>query len=405
MLLKMAFRNIFRHRRRSALTGMMMAGGFIIFSLSFGFVDGGYDMIIDMFTRDRTGHIQVHAEGYLEKPTLYTYIRNANDTASLIEDIPEVMAWTPRVYSSALAFNKKKTTALRLMGIDPAREPRVTRLKMKIGKGRFISSNPDAYEIALPEKTARILRLELGDSVALITQAADGSMANALFKVTGLIVDKNESYGASTAFTHIDTAREFLALQEGTHEMALLLTHHSKSRQVAAEINRTLEGSDLKAAPWEVVESQFYQAMQADLKGNWISLMVLTIIVGVGVLNTILMVILERRREYAILKAIGTRPGQIFRLIVLETIILALLSIIVGTMGGLAANGYFSVYGITYPEPIEWGGIVIQHMKASITLRTIWIPSLVILGTALVVSLWPAIRAARTVPVKALREG
>lgn len=405
MLLRIAFRNIFRHKRRSAITGLMMTGAFVLFSLSFGFVDGGYDMIIDMFTRDRTGHVQVHAEGYLDKPSLFKRIRDVEGLGTKLDAIEGILAWTPRVYGPALAFAAQKTTGLRLMGLDPERELRVTRLAGKLSSGRFLSSDSQEYEILLPETDARILKVGIGDEVALISQAADGSVANALFKVIGLISSNDSSYSRGVAFTHIDTARDFFYLGRSAHEISVLLLSHRASRQAAAEINRAIEGSGLSAAPWEVVEGQFYQAMQADLKGNWITLTVLTIIVAVGVLNTILMVILERRREYGVLKAIGTRPGQVFSLIVLETLILALISIAVGTVGGLAANAYFSKYGITYPEPIEWGGIMIQHMKARITPRTIWTPSLVILVTAFVVSLWPALRAARTVPVKALREG
>ena len=405
MLLKIAFRNIFRRKKRSVLTGMMMTGAFVLFSLSFAFVDGGYDMIIDMFTRDRTGHIQVHAEGYPDKRSLYKRINDVKGTGAIIEGAADVVAWSPRVYGPALAFAGQKTTALNLMGIDPVLEPGVTRMKQKVSKGGFISGDPMAYEIILPMKTARILNVGLGSEVALISQAADGSPATSLFTVTGLIDDNNSSYGDMTAFTHIDTARDFFVLGRGAHEIAVLLSNHWRSREAASSINRALEGTGLEASPWEIVESQFYQAMQADLKGNWISLAVLTVIVAVGVLNTILMVILERTREYGVLKAIGTSPSQIFRLIVLETMMMAVLSIIAGTIGGIAVNSYFAKYGITYPEPIEWGGMVIQHMKARITARTIWIPSLVIFSTALVVSIWPAFRAARIVPVKALREG
>ena len=404
MLLKIAYRNIFRHKRRSILTGMMMAGAFVLFSLSFGFVDGGYDMIIDMFTRDRTGHVQVHAEGYLDKRSLYKRINDIEGTGAVIEETGGIEAWAPRAYGPALAFAGQKTTALNLMGVDPVREPKVTRLKQKVGKGNFISGDPLAYEIILPMKTARILKVAIGDEVALISQAADGSPATSLFTIRGLIEDNNSSYGDMTAFTHIDTLRDFFILGNGAHEIAVVLSNHWESRKAADRINQALEGTGLEASPWEVVESQFYHAMQADLKGNWISLLVLTVIVAVGVLNTILMVILERTREYGVLKAIGTTPWQIFQLIVLETFMLSVLSTIAGTIGGLAVNAYFAKHGITYPEPIEWGGMVIQHMKARITPRTIWIPSLVIFSTALVVSIWPALRAARIVPVKALRE-
>lgn len=405
MLLKIAFRNIFRHKRRSILTGLMMAGGFTLFSLSFGFVDGGYDAIIDMFTHDRTGHIQIHKVGYLDKPSLYNRINNVESIGRAIESADDVQAWAPRVYGPALAFAGQKTTGLMIMGLDPKREPMVTRLPNKVTEGSFLSNDMHAYEIILPSMAAHILKVGVGDEVALISQGADGSIANALFTVCGLINTSTGTYDEATAYTHIGTAREFYVLGQSAHEFAVVLGHHKMARKTAAQLNSILRGKGVEAAPWQVVERQFYLAMKADLKGNWITLSVFTVIIAVGVLNTILMVILERTREYGVLKAIGTKPTQIFKLIVLETMLLAGLSVIAGTAGGLAANAYFAVHGITYPEPIEWGGMVIESMNARITARTIWIPTVVILSTALVVSIWPALRAARTTPVKALREG
>ncbi|HEB02390.1 MAG TPA: FtsX-like permease family protein, partial [Nitrospirae bacterium] len=174
-------------------------------------------------------------------------------------------------------------------------------------------------------------------------------------------------------------------------------------RKAAAQLQGLL-GEEFEADPWQVVESEFYTAMQADIKGNYVTIIVFTIIIALGVLNTVLMVILERTREFGVMKALGTRPGDIMKLIVIETCILALMSLVVGNTGGLLANWALSIQGIRYPTPLEYGGMLFEKLLSKITLKTIWFPSLVIMVSALVVSLPPAIRAARISPTRAMRD-
>jgi ABC-type lipoprotein release transport system permease subunit len=402
IIAKIAFRNIFRHKRRSALTGMMMAGGCGLFALFFGMIDGTYGNLIDMFTRDHTGHIQVHKEGYLEKPSIYKTLSSPDLIGEKIEPVEYVHSWAPRVYTPALAFAGQKTTGARVMGIDPKKEARTTRLKNKVSMGNFLSSSP-RNEVVLSSGLARVLNVSLGGEIALIAQGIDGSVANGLYTVVGITGGEGKSYGESKCYMHINDLREFLSMDRSVHEIAVVLTDHSKTEEVTGLIDKELVFPHIDVDPWQVVEAQFYRAMQADLKGNRYSIMVFTIIIAVGVLNTILMVVLERTREFGVLKAIGTRPFQIFQLIIIETFFLSLISIIAGTIIGVLANWWFQVYGVTYPTPIEYGGYIFERLTSKLTLRSILVPPLIIMGTALFVSIWPAVRAARIIPFKAMR--
>jgi ABC-type lipoprotein release transport system permease subunit len=404
IIAKIAFRNIFRHKRRSVLTGLMMTGGCFLFAISLGMVDGSYDKLIDMFTRNKTGHVQIHKKGYLEKPSIYKTLEAADPIGTRVEPVAYVQSWSPRVYTPALAFVGEKTTGVQVMGIHPEREGRTTRLAYRIDRGRFLSDKP-LKEIIISDGLARILRVDLGGEVALIAQGVDGSVANELFTVVGITDSGESSYGSSTCYMHINTAQEFLSMGERIHEIAVVLEDHAKTLKTVGYLRDTLKDPRLDVEPWQVVESQFYRAMQADIKGNWYSLIVFTIIVAIGVLNTVLMVILERTREFGVLRALGTRPFQIFQLIVIETASLAVLSIIPGVLIGILANWILSVKGITLSTPLEWGGFYFDTITAKITLRSVVIPAVVIFGTAIVVSILPAIRAARVIPVKALREG
>jgi ABC-type lipoprotein release transport system permease subunit len=402
MLFKMAYRNVFRHKRRSLLTGLMMAGGCTLFALFMGIISGSYGNLISLFTYDHTGHVQIHSKGYLDKPSIYKKIADPYATLDKLKDLKHIKAMTPRMHVPALAFTGTKTTGLTVTGIDPELEPRVSSIKNRLKEGAFLG-NMMLDEILISDRTARVLDAAVGDEVALISQAADGSIANGLFRVKGIIRSDGSVYHQSRLYMDIRVADQFFFLGGGAHEIVVALTSYEKAPRVAQEI-KDLLGKDYDSDPWQVVEREFYRAMQADIKGNFVTIIVFTIIISLGVLNTVLMVILERTREFGVMKALGTRPGDIMKLIVLETMFLALLSIIVGNIGGILANLWMGAYGINIPTPIEYGGVLFEKITSNITLKSILFPTSVILVSALIVSLPPAMRAARISPVKAMRD-
>ncbi len=402
MLLKMAYRNVFRHRRRSLLTGLMMAGGCALFAMFIGIVAGSYGNLISIFTRDHTGHVQVHARGYLQRPTIYKKIEDPYAVGKKALSLRHALAFAPRTHVPALAFAGTKTTGLTVTGIDPGLEPGVTGIRNRVKTGRFLTK-ADFETVLISDRIARVLKVGIGEELALISQAADGSIANGLFRVVGIVNSDGSGYHSSRLYMPIGTADQFFALDGGAHEIAIMLTSHEKARKAATQLQGLL-GEEFEADPWQVVESEFYTAMQADIKGNYVTIIVFTIIIALGVLNTVLMVILERTREFGVMKALGTRPGDIMKLIVIETCMLALMSLVVGNTGGLLANWALSIHGITYPTPLEYGGVLFEKLLSKITLKTIWFPSVVILVSALIVSIPPALRAARISPTRAMRD-
>jgi ABC-type lipoprotein release transport system permease subunit len=401
---KIAFRSIFRHKRRSALTGLMMAGGCCLFAIVIGMIDGSYDNLIDMFTMDHTGHIQIHKNGYLDKPSIYKTLKDSDSIGGKIESLAYVQSWAPRVYTPALAFAGRMTTGVQVIGVHPVKEAETTRLKNKVVKGSFIQDTP-LNEVVISNGLAGVLKVDIGGEIALIAQGIDGSVANELYTVAGITGKDDSSYGVSTCYMHINSAQEFLSMGGRVHEIAVVLEDHSRTMRAASLIRNFLQEPLLDVEPWQVVESQFYKAMQADIKGNWYTIIVFTIIIAIGVLNTVLMVILERTREFGVLKALGTRPFQVFMLIVFETTYLSVLSIIPGTAFGIFFNWLLSVYGITLSTPLEYGGFIFDKITAKITLQSIIMPAVIIFCTAVFVSIVPAIRAARIIPVKAMRSG
>jgi putative ABC transport system permease protein len=402
LLLKMAFRNIFRQKRRSLFTGLSIAGGFTLAVIFIGWSDGSYSAIIDQFTRTRLGHIQIHERTYLERPTLYKTIDDAAKVGGVLDGTKGVESWAPRVYSAGLAGDGDQSAGVRIVGLDPAREARTTRFERTIVQGRFFSG-PAAREAVLGRVLAEILKAKLGDEIILLSQGADGSIAEDQFVLVGVASSGDEMTDRTSYYLPLETAQAYLVLDSKVHEIAVVVSNLDRVRAAARTIAARLDDPSLSVEPWQVFAKSFYNAMKADKAGMWVMLLVIVVIVAVGVLNTVLMSVLERRREYGLLKAIGTRPGRIVRLVVLEVLLLAILSMAVGAGLGLGANAFLARHGIRFGSGITYGGMVFDTMRSEINSRSFIIPSVTVVVAALLVGLFPALKAARTEPARTMR--
>ena len=409
ILLKMAFRNLLKQKRRSLFTAVSMILGFVMCSISVGMIEGGFGNIVKAFTGAKTGHVQIHRKGYLENPGLYKNFVWNDDILKIILQVKNVEQTSPRLISGGLAFVDKKTTATQIKGIDPKSEASVTSLDKKVGRGSYLlkeKSEEGLYDAVITNSLAESLNADIGSRIVIISQAADGSIANDMFKVVGILSKESDSLEQRTVFVSLKDAQSFLSLDKKVHEIAVRLNSYKKSFSSSAAISKVLYSNDLKnlsCEPWEIIEQQFYNGMVAKKEGNSIMLFVVMLIVGIGVLNTVLMSILDRMREYGVMKAMGTTPWFIFNSIVLETMVLAVFSTVAGLVLSLLATWPLVVYGITYPEPVSIGGIFIKTLNSEFVLKAFYVPVFVIGAASFFASLYPAYKAAVTDPVKSMR--
>lgn len=397
----MAIRNIFRNRRRSLLTGFTMVGGFVLMAITFALVEGSYGELIDAFTGQHTGHAQISHPEWAESRSLYKTLRKVDQKLAAIQADPAVRAVAPRIHGDSLVYFKKGTFGGQVVGIDPALERQATSYHQRISSGRALEA-VDAYEAVLGQSIAKVLGVKAGDSIVLISQGADGSIANDIFAVVGIIGSAQESRDDYRIYLPLGSAAEFFSLQGRVHELAVMLHDLGDTRRFVA--GQPQQPGQLSARPWQEVEIDFYRTMQIDKKGNRFTFFILMVIIGVGVLNTILMTTLERTREFGVLKAMGTLPRHIFALIVLESLALALLATAVGAIIAFFAISYLSVDGINFEEPLKVAGMVIEEHRARLVPVAFVVPGLTVLITTAIASLYPAARAARLPIADCLRD-
>lgn len=402
LLLKIAFRNLFRQKRRSLFTGAGMVLGYVLISFTVSLTEGTYEQIINGYTGSHTGHLQVHQKDYLEAPSLYKLIDRPHSVYSALRSEDQVRSFAPRVISGALAYHKNHSTGVLLRGISPEREELTTKFSKLISRGTGFTED-DEHTIIITQQLTKTLKAQIGDELVFISQGADGSIANDLYRIKGVIDEKEQGVEPNLVLMPLKTLQEFLALEDRIHEIAVVLESYKGARAFSQKFAGQLQNPQLSVDSWQVVIKEFYAAMEADKKGNNISLAIIVVVVSIGILNTILMSVLERTREFGVLKAIGTSPRQVFSLIVLENLIMSAMSFIVGLVIALGLNYYFTVNEILLAEPLSYGGLSFTGMKTTMTLYSFTMPAFVVFFSAFMVSLWPGYRAASVLPVEAMR--
>jgi putative ABC transport system permease protein len=374
----------------------MMVFGLVLSSFFLALADGGYNEIIHQFIDSQTGEMQVHYKDYLDEPKLYKAIPKYQETMDKLIQSEDVITVAPRIRGSALAFHKQKTFGAEVMGIDFSKEFKASTLQKRITSGRFPEQGE--YAVVIGRRVASVLKLKLNDEIVLISSGADGSIANDKYQVVGIIDSGSASIDDMKVYMSLDIAQEFFSLWGRVHEIVI----RTKDGNIDKGNLTLSEG--LVASDWKEVEKDFYKAMEADRAGDSIARFIIMLLVALGVFNTVLMSILERTKEFGVLKAIGTRPSSLVKMIVSECFFMATISIVIGGVLAFAVNTYFSIYGIALETAFEYGGFTFQYFKAAINLNSYLTPSLFIFVTALLVSFFPAMKAARITPIEAMSE-
>ena len=384
------------------MTALSMAGGYMLFVFSMSLLEGSWSNVVDIFTLDHTGHIQVHKDDYAKRPKIHKTIENPAVVETTLKNHEDVTGWAPRVYSSALAYGGNKTSIARIFGIDPELEPTVTRILQKVSAGQYFSAQPNAdgyFPAMIRRGLANSLRLDVGDEIVLISSGADGSIANDIFIITA-IIGNTTSFDRLGVFLPLTVAKEFLSIGGEVHEFALLARNKHDNEQLAVALQSLMPS--LKVSPWQQIEATFYRTMQSDKQGNYFTMALIVFIVFIGVLNTVLMSVLERTKEFGVLKSIGCRPSELVKLIFIETVMLASISISVGLALILPVIVWFTEVGIKLDISVDMGGVVFDTMKGDLSAYVVFMPMGFMLLTAALISLPPGLRAARILPRVAL---
>jgi len=407
-LFKIAVRNLLRYKRRTLLTASLITIG-VVFVLVFMSVSGSFkNMMIGQITDSMLGHVQVHRKGYVASIDNLPLNLNMKAGAvkrveAVLDDQSEIAAWSPRIKFGGMFSNFAETTNIRLNGVIPEKEFATTPLL----QSRIIDGAKEIKrgEILIPELLAKGMKVKVGDVVVIVATNKDGSVNGKQFKVGG-ILQSVTGPGGRDGYIHFDDAVEVLRMEEPeVSEIAIRLKKfdglHNFTAALEARLTQELnkEGKPIfEVHTWEKLSPFYNIARMIDVMTFFIKLMLIAIVL-ISIMNVMIMAVYERIREIGTIAAIGTLPGKILSMFVIEGFCLGIVGAVIGNIVGIALVAIINMSRITFNFGMQQGLV----LQAAIQAADLFIISLTVIIVSVIASLQPAFKASRMEPIEALR--
>ncbi|MCG8026673.1 MAG: ABC transporter permease [Candidatus Thiodiazotropha taylori] len=403
-LARLALLNLLGHPRRTLLTSGAIALGLAALIFLWGFNEGLHRNMLGNFQNSIIGALQIHRQGFFQHPDLSLAITNPQ---KVIETLQKhgVTRYSQRLDTFGLAASDHTTQGVMLIGMDPLNEPKVTELGRRIGIGRFLQPD-DSYTLILGATTANNLKVELGDEVVMIGYDRYGAMIAESFTLVGIITSGEMGLDSGMAITSLATLQEMVDLQ-GQVTTFVINVNERTLPDLVSSLNVDLADQQLEVMPWHTMFPVMKEWVTLHNGFLYLFLGIVLFIVLAGELNTLLLSMLDRTREFGVLMAIGTSRRQIALLMVVEAVTIGIIGILLGTLLGYLIILLTGMIGIDlsillgstsrfYVDPLIYPQLKLDHLG---------ITASAILMASILSGIYPAWRASLLQPVEAIRNG
>jgi len=408
-LSKIAIRNLLRYKRRTLLTASLVTIG-VVFVLLFISISGSFkNMMIGQMTDSMLGHLEVHRKGYLASIdnlplNLNLKLQAYQKLEGILKQQPEVEAFSPRIKFGGMFSTFVETTNIRLNGVYPDQEFKtVPLLPSRLTNGT--KKTLEKGEIWIPDLMSKSMKVNLGDMVVIIATNKDGSVNGKQFKVSG-VLESVTGPGGRDGYIHLEDAMEVLRMGEmEVSEVAIRLKNFGQLHAFSDKLEGLLSGEVNKQGKpifevhtWEKLSPFYNIARMIDVMAFFIKLMLIAVVL-VSIMNVMIMAVYERIREIGTIAAIGTLPGKILSMFVLEGLFLGTMGALAGDLIGLVIILILNRVGITFDFGRQTGLV----LSATIAPSDVLMISVIVIFISVVASLQPAYKASKMEPIKALR--
>ncbi|HCH61783.1 MAG TPA: hypothetical protein DFR83_03185 [Deltaproteobacteria bacterium] len=407
-LMRLAARNLRKNLRRTLITAAAIATGLALLIFTDNLQTGSYATMVSRGVSMLAGHVVVQAEGYQDDPDMHLLVPDAAAVSAAVHAAAPSARVASRVLIQGLVQSTRNTSGVALVGIEPKAEATISDWSDKIVEGGAWLEPDDQRGVVLGAKLAESLEVELGDKVVLMVQGQD-DVVSRLFRVRGLLRTGTDSVDGFMGLVTVAAAQAALEQPDTATMVTVHLDDADRVEAVRAAVQQSMGERPVEVLPWQQALPELYEYIQLDRQSSRVMFFIIAMIVCMGVLNTVLMSVMERVREFGVMMALGTRPGQIFRIILFEGILLGFFSSLLGLALGLLFTWPLLAYGLDFNELM--GG---EADVAGIPIDAVIYPQLHWSGTAVscavawgmtvLSTLWPAWYAAQLEPVQAMRQ-
>lgn len=352
-LIKIAWRNIWRNKRRTLLTmaSIFLAAFLSLFTRSMQI--GSYTNMIDNAVKLSTGYIQVHGLGYWENKSIDKTFQTSNELLNSIKENEYVTSIIPRLESFALTSSGKHTKGSLIFAIDPEIENSTNKLSEKIIQGEYLLRGDN--QILVAEKLAEYLRVEAGDTLVLLGQGYHGVTAAAQYRIKGVFKFPIPQLNNQLIYMNLSTGQEYYAAYNRVTSYSIMISDPDKLENITNYISNKI-GNKYEVMTWEQLNKEMVQAIQSDNIGGIIMLAILYMVIGFGMFGTVMMMTMERRKEFAVMIAVGMQRMKLFYIIFIETLMIGTVAIITSIIA------VFPLLSYLYKNPIPLEGELAEAM-------------------------------------------
>ncbi|MDT8420280.1 MAG: FtsX-like permease family protein [Desulfuromonadales bacterium] len=407
-LLRLAWSNLWRNRRRTWITLAALAFSIMLVQTSHNLSTGVYSQMIESGVRAGSGHLTVYRGNYLETRDEKLGF-NPQEFSEKLKSIEAVETVLPRIYLAGLAQSSRESRGIVLSGIDPLLEQSINPILKRLPAS---SGLPDmaSRQALVGDRLLKELQLKEGSKFVVTLQNRQGEMVSELLRVHGVVHSGIRHLDRSLVMIGLHRAATLAGMPDEVHELALILKNGLGNETPAAEIAALLPGDrGLRLYFWDEAMTNLANAIKLDYASQQFMFLIILMIVTIGVVNTLLMAVMERTREFGTILALGARASVLHRMLFLEALILGALGLLLGTFFGSLATWYLVEKGIDLQNwiegELEFGGVVFEPV-----MRAVWEPlwmlkiGIYVLSLCILASLYPAYRAGRIVPAESMRK-
>jgi putative ABC transport system permease protein len=415
LLVKIGWRNLWRNPRGTLLTALALGMGLALLLISLGFLDGSHEQMIADAVQLGSGHVAIQAKGHQDTslqelllPARVVSVAEEFLHTDAMKDV--VRGVSPRVVASGLLSSAVNAEGVSIVGVVPREERAVSLVPQRIVSGAYLNDDGPS-EAVIGTELARKLEVKIGSKVVLMTQTlrppgadatdrSEAGMQSTIWRVSGIFQTGLQAIDAHIIHVRLSDSQALLGVPDQVTQIAVLLAHEGDSQLVAKDLRNRLTGTPAEVLTWRESTPMLVQSFRLDEMFNYIMNGVVLAMVGLGIFNTILMRTLERRYEFGVCTALGLRPRQLAEMLIGESAALTVISLAMGLALGLGVHHYFAVAGLDLrglfktglPAAFVFDPIIYPRLSLR---RIVWSMSIVFV-MATIMSLYPAIKAART---------
>lgn len=399
-----AVRNMFRNKKRSLITLSAVTFGLAALIFLKGFVYGAQSQMVENITSSLTSDAQIVPAALENIYNTNSYIEDPEPVRRLVRENPKISGFAERVIAGGLVSSATNSMATFIVGFDPDQETAIGS-RREVTRGRLMTLQDD-HGAALGEKMRQVLGVEIGDKIVVTAQDYYGALAGEAFTLIGTFETGNDQIDNGTVMLLKPSAQRMLSLDHRISKLSLRMKKPEETVAVVRDLRKHLPDPNLKVLTWEELIPMMAQLIRFQNGMIFIVVLIVLIVVAAGILNTLMMSIVERTREFGLMMAMGTKPRQVIWLVALESFLITSFGSVLGMIFGVSATLIAGHVGIDLSRFISaFSNFLIgSHVYPRVDWVSFGVFIFVVMGANVLVSLYPAWRASRLDPIEAMRQ-